>query len=137
MKNMNNYTSIEQSKKLLELGLNPETADMYWDYDENTQSLSEAMAVLIYEGSWKLHHKNWSKDIPCWSVGALLEVMPDIIEDKYGVTFGLSVQRKYVEYFNPSTSALALYSIYHSVSAETTLDACYDMIVWLLERKLI
>jgi hypothetical protein len=65
------YTTIEQSKKLMELGLSPDTADMYWAIDANivitepyiTKTEHEIL-IPAYKGA-----------IPCWSIGALLELL--------------------------------------------------------------
>ena len=67
-----NYTTIEQSKKLIELGLDASTADMYYpdmyypEYDLIHSKIPLFMGDDFYSDS----------DIPCWSLGALLEVMP-------------------------------------------------------------
>jgi hypothetical protein len=66
-----NYTTIEQSKKLLELGLNPESADMWWT-PLNWQ-LTEYYVEVKQDGIGT--PKN---PLPCWSLGALLELIPDI-----------------------------------------------------------
>jgi hypothetical protein len=66
----NNYTTIEQSKRLLELGVPAWTADCY------------------YTESGKIKIKDTALDIlytPCWSVGRLMEIFaicfdPDVIE---------------------------------------------------------
>ena len=70
-----NYTTVEQSKKLLELGLNPETADMWWT-PLNWQ-LTEYYVEVKQDGIGT--PKN---PIPCWSLGALMELMPKIKEDE-------------------------------------------------------
>ncbi len=124
MATIKSFTSLEQSKKLLELGLRPQTADMYWDYDENTQSLSEAMAIPIYEGSWELHHKNWSKDIPCWSVGALLELMP-------------MVNGREPHLIWTKGTYTCFYYCGHKTTKETMIEAVYNMVIWLLENNYI
>ena len=43
---MKHYTSIEQSKKLLELGLNPNTADMF--YPKIDEGLYSVFPVIGY-----------------------------------------------------------------------------------------
>lgn len=56
----NNYTTQEQSKRLLELGVPERTADCY------------------YKESGKIEVKNTALDElfpPCWSVGRLIEIM--------------------------------------------------------------
>ena len=55
-------TSIEQSKKLIELGIDVNTADMY--YDVNSYGIQDKPEVAI--------GKVWSKDIPAWSLTALI-----------------------------------------------------------------
>ena len=79
-----NYTSIEQSKKLLELGLKPETADMnHYEKDDGWVTLPKGQ---ISYGGFQI--------IPCWSLGALLGIMPcipnctilfAILDGKYGI----------------------------------------------------
>ena len=72
-----NYTSIEQSKKLLELGLRPETADMYW-----RESYSENLGLRYYPTViWRGYQYNEKHgDIPCWSTGALIDLLPEEIK---------------------------------------------------------
>ena len=62
------YTTIEQSKRLLELGLPKDTADMYYSaicfggmYDKNPS----VCATGTFSGYI---------DLPCWSVGRLIEM---------------------------------------------------------------
>ena len=59
-----------QSERLLALGLKKETADMRWE------RISEKYA---YYPSTKMPYA--SSDIPAWSLGRLVEMMPDIIKD--------------------------------------------------------
>lgn len=60
-------TTIEQSKKLLELGLKPETADM------NHFFINRKWAILT--GYCKLSHNTFPQDyIPAWSLHRLIEL---------------------------------------------------------------
>lgn len=73
-------TSIEQSKKLLALGIDINTADMY--YDCNSDDIQDKPEVAI--------GTVWSKDIPAWSLGALIELLPNKIvvnNEKYFLHF--------------------------------------------------
>ena len=69
-------TSIEQSKKLIELGIDVNTADMY--YDCNNYGIQGKPEVAV--------GTVWSKDIPAWSLAALLGVMkePELIRNSEG-----------------------------------------------------
>ena len=57
-------TSIEQSRRLLALGLKKETADMYW-----TKPFNEWIAIV---GDGNADEDN----IPAWSLHRLIEMMP-------------------------------------------------------------
>jgi hypothetical protein len=68
-------TTIEQSKHLLELGLDPKTADMFW---MDTNSVKPCLK-LMDDGIF--NHRNYlvrfpNSSLPAWSLSALLEVMP-------------------------------------------------------------
>jgi hypothetical protein len=135
------YTTLEQSKKLAEI-LPLESADMTYyacvkDWRGNPVEPKWGKPANMKQDELAIpcaNHQQFAY-IPCWSVGALIEVMPQSVIDKDGISFGLNINHNFVEYYNPSMGAL--YATYHSVSAETTLDACYDMVVWLFENGYI
>lgn len=60
-------TSIEQSKDLMELGLDPNTADMFWD-----TLISKKPETHV----WNHHFIDELIDdrVPAWSLSALLEI---------------------------------------------------------------
>lgn len=108
---MKSYTTIEQSKKLLELGLKPETADMC--YHEHTAYI---------DGTPKVGYKVGVTDgIPCWSIGALLELMPgyEIIKCVDSIEIGCKNYALKTEW------------------SETLVDIAVDMVCWLLQNKQI
>ena len=57
-------TSLEQSRRVLELGLKPETADMVW--------ISMSGGHYIYAAPWSNHKR--PQDIPAWSLHRLWEI---------------------------------------------------------------
>ena len=66
----NNFTTPEQSKRLLELGLPADSGDCYYsdEYDEQVHSR------IGY--SLRNDFFDFDKDaIPCWSVGRLIEIL--------------------------------------------------------------
>ena len=68
-------TTISQSRKLIELGLDPKTADMFW---MDTNSVKPCLK-LMDDGIF--NHRNYlvrfpNSSLPAWSLSALLEVMP-------------------------------------------------------------
>lgn len=130
--NYTNYTNIEQSRKLLELGLRPESADMYYK-----QKIGERTDLPYYEvvvghsfaAEQNLFSFRNGLEIPCWSVGALLELLnyPKLYEDRLGdedVWFCESFIEEWSEY-------------YQGDAMKTQIDAVYILICWLLQNEYI
>jgi hypothetical protein len=74
------YTSIEQSKKLVELGINTDTADLFWlkDFDGNWEP---ELRINVIESTLT---KNWY--LHAWSLSALFDIIPSefVEEGKFG-----------------------------------------------------
>lgn len=102
-------TTIEQSKKLTELGLSRETSDMfYW------------CGTDLRIGGYKAQDKD--TDISAWSLSALLELMPPIDYLKPMIDLeGNSIY--YSGHDAPCTEG------------STLMDAAFEMICWLLGNK--
>ena len=116
---MKHYTTIEQSKKLLELGLNPESADMYFSLWEEDPNFKEVDMMESAPFEWK-EITVYDRALPCWSLGALLELMPT----------GAHIEKRNNNY--------ACYIVYNKpYEADTPIEAVYSMIVWLLENNYI
>lgn len=64
----NNYTTPEQSKRLLELGVPADSADCFYEVNSTRPILLPADASL------DTFFVNNSDYIPCWSVGRLIEI---------------------------------------------------------------
>lgn len=68
----NNYTTPEQSKRLLELGVPADSADCYFNrYNHRTEIID------LYDTSWAQTDKAfaWCECfVPIWSVGRLMEI---------------------------------------------------------------
>ena len=128
---MIHYTTIEQSKHLMELGLSAETADMLWE-----QHNREEPYVTIKP--WTTKGKSIGAHIlPCWSLTALLEAMPKAITDEYDSKGWLGMSTLYnstwgwiVYYSNADADCQAL----HEEQGDTLLDAAYNMVCWLIEE---
>ena len=126
MSQYKSYTDLPQSKKLAEF-LPIESADMFWLVLGNTPRVHVLTEPLSNYSQWESY--------PCWSLAALINILPDIITDEDGTIFGLNIKKNFIEYYNPSMGAL--YATYHSIIAEDLVDACYEMIIKLHEQKLL
>lgn len=101
----NNFTTTEQSKRLLELGVPADSADCYINLRNNYPYgiLSEDESYSDYKLAG---YMNDSKVIPCWSVGRLIEIFaicfdPDFIHfDTFadGINFLQQMMDKFETY---------------------------------------
>ena len=98
-------TSQEQSKKLVELGIDVNTADMY--YDCNSYGIQGKPEVAV--------GKVWSKDIPAWSLTALIGLIP-----KFSLEKDISKNAGYELCYN-----------YNTTYYDEPVDAAFEMICWL------
>lgn len=129
-----NYTSIEQSKKLLELGLKAETADTCYDVGYGqTKAHIECENFISYFTNDEFPELK-DRYIPCWSLAALLELMPKIKEDENDggcyptLCKGYNTNKWHCVYRS---------SIYITDWYDTSINAAFDMVVWLLENGYI
>jgi hypothetical protein len=116
---MKSYTDIEQSRKLSEF-LSIESADM--DY----------IPITNIDGEYSIEVNEWDNEhvikegwIPCWSLGALLNVLPYPSLHK---TF--SGWR--CDSYNKEGTSCKL-----GEPSDNPVDACYEMILKLYELKML
>ena len=102
-------TSIEQSQKLLELGIDVKTADMYWWYS----------GKRYYVESMDDDDFNKKSDIPAWSLSALLELMP-----AGNILFRNTLSKNY-----------KCINTVDSDDYDNPLDAAFEMVCWLKETE--
>jgi len=119
-------TNIEQSKKLIELGIDVNTADMIHN---------------ILGESYVRHGTPIDKyHTPAWSLSALLELIPPYLgEFKDGIDFGFSksMNKKWysAHYIQLNDNGLATFN--KTVTGDTAVDAAFKMVVWLKENNYI
>jgi len=80
----NNFTTPEQSKRLLELGVPADSADCYYSHYIKTYAHSEYTEILWHRPRFitEDNNPNWNARLmdgtqtyqPCWSVGRLIEI---------------------------------------------------------------
>lgn len=141
-------TNIQQSKRLLELGLSPDSADMWWSNRFVYWSSTPMIGVAPEQN--QLYTFKWCEmDIPAWSLSALLEVMPAMIVyptwvDKRPTDVWFNLDKDY----NSETKKQFYMCYYESLdthqlakntdpSHSSPIDAAYEMVCWLLEQGLI
>ena len=108
-------TSIEQSKKLLELGIAMHTADMVYQFIENEYG----------SGKWESIPRNnslnigYDDDIPCWSLAALLRLIPNFNMFKRTIECRIETTNHLID------------------KACDPIDAAFEMVSWLLKNNKI
>lgn len=146
---MKHYTTIEQSKKLVELGLNPDTADMWWQ-----EGRMELEPVI---GNYALHiqcmedrdYRKIHKPLisPAWSSGALMDLLPPSIQTGEGMQNHYEIDiRKYwgneenlyqIAYGNNRGLSEEWHDMINIGEKENLIDAVFQMICWLLKNSYI
>lgn len=131
---MKSYTDVEQSKKLAEI-LPLKSADAWWAERYAGQVMSDGQYIVnknpvYYLSLTKPSNDNYSqdtvKDIPCWSLTALLE---ELNRNCWKVSLKCCGAEWDISYDDGER--------YISVSADYAIDACYEMIIRLHEQNLL
>ena len=126
---MKAYTDLEQSKVLAEI-LPLESADMGWYYTNNPNAARNQMWVGT---------KAENADIPCWSLSALLDVLPNNEHIETTISRG-GWKIDPVEYL-PNTWWCGYEDTKNqtefNISADNIVDACYKMVLKLHELNLL
>ena len=122
---MKSFTDIEQSKKLAEI-LPIESADMLYTPLGNDYP-------WVWHEEVKLLEKN---AIPCWSVTALLDVLPVSCDDGQHCLALINPNP------NDKTEWLCAYeddngNLMMECYTDDSIDACYEMALKLHERKML
>ena len=137
---MKSYTDIEQSKKLAEI-LPLESADMIYimyrngekpqNGDENLSTVYESNEhkwywIDIIDEAWDMRI---GEDIPCWSLAALLEVIPDGLVNR--------MTGNSHKWEAASWNGIDFDQIHSVEGFDNPVDACYNLILKLNELKML
>ena len=132
-------TDLEQSKQLAEF-LPLESADMYYFLDPTPAGNIYHLTEQRFDIGIKNFPRYDEGDIPCWTVGAIIELLPYDIKG-----YNLAIYKSYCP--NEKNFAYELsyegdfsdyeLSILASTSSIELIDACYEMIIKLHELNLL
>jgi len=152
-------TSFEQSKKLIELGIDINTADMRYGYiapyEYSDRMFEGGYDEVPYPKDFLMKNPNFSEndydgEFPAWSLSALLKLIKSEFygENIYGDTITYKVDfRKYkftddvdlyqIAYGNIKFDVDGQHSFKDMVNTgqkEDPIDAAFEMVVWLKEN---
>ncbi len=133
MATIKSYTDLSQSRKLAEM-LPLESADMCWT-NHCYGSIRSSMTVSIktveeYKELLTRFADLTDIDVfyPCWSLAALLDVLPEgAIENYYAPNLQKENGKYSIAYGNEELLCIA----------DNPVDACYEMILKLHELKML
>lgn len=137
---MKNYTDIEQSKKLAEI-LPLESADMRYGYiapyDYSDRMYDGGYDDVPYPKDFLKRNPNFSEneydgEFPCWSLMALLNILPNSIYDNTDEFSQLEFTKKSVAYIQGINDSIKI-----GILKDNLIDACYEMIIHLNELNLL
>lgn len=122
-------TSLEQSQKLIELGIDRKTSDMFYWYGEKN--------VIRIGGKEK---QSGYFDIPAWSLTALLKLMPPyLFEFERGIDLNiypnLNGKGWHCSYMPNNIENMKKDKFKQITNGDNPVDAAFEMICWLKENK--
>ena len=126
---MNNIcTSIEQSKKLVELCIDVNTADMCYCPIMNIDSGNNEGYLKTPECYSFSEFKNFAVPyLPAWSLSALLDLMPNVNGHYPELCRGKQTGQYYMWIENTFDTQMF----------DNPIDAAFEMVCWLLENNKI
>lgn len=118
------FTTREQSKQLLAAGLWRDTADMYFE-----QLKPDEYNFIPCLG------KGMGGDIPCWTVNALLNLLPSPINKIYVLTIEKYEGYEGLEYDIQYSMDEGCGDTLFETSNQSLFEAVYDTVVWWLKYQ--
>ena len=117
------YTTIKQSKKLFALGLNPDSADMYYFLDPTPAGSIYVPSLMHIRSRMPEYAKG---DIPCWSVSGLMNLLnyPKLEKEKFDgedMWFCECICKKIGKFKGPAE--------------RKQINAVYELVIYLLENE--
>ena len=120
-------TSLEQSKKLLELGIDVSTADMYW-WPTSIRYYIEAMD----DGDFNEEEGH----VRAWSLAALSNFIRPYIADNDGNNYKFYLSKdgigRWVAYYKSDNV-----SIHICEESDSMIDVIFEMVCWLKKEEYI
>ena len=141
-------TSLEQSKKLMELGIDINTADMFYKYvlpkSDKIHHIPEIgnpiNSLIWYNKGYTFRGKREPITlneycIPAWSLNALLELMPKDETKTISLCLGGSNGEEHTfDWFCTCDENDEPYD-YKTFHSKSPIDCTFEMIVWIKEEK--
>lgn len=119
MKNNPICTNVEQSQRLIGLGLDVNTADLHYILRRNGEPRLALFASNIPEGMLN--------NLPAWSLSALINQLPQFITAE-NTDYCLMMTSDRIVYWNPNKDNL------FETTQDNLLEAVVETLAWLTEK---
>ena len=117
-------TTIEQSKRLIELGIDINTADMFWLTTDKPR-----LHVLVEDLE---NYSRWDC-MPAWSLTALSNfILPYIMDNdgnNYRINISMDGLNRWIAYYKSDNL-----SIHICEESKDLIDVIFEMVCWLNEN---
>lgn len=139
-------TDINQSKKLIKLGIDINSADMRYGYiapyDFSDRMYDGGYDEVPYPKDFLLKNPNFSaneydRELPAWSLSALLNLLPKLYEFENDPDDGGCQPILCKGWDNNQWHIVYRPSIYITEWYNDPIDAAFEMVVWLKENNKI
>ena len=125
-------TSIEQSEKLMELGIDTSTADMFWGYIRpwchSDSSFDGGYEEYPLPKEMWVSEEEYSYKLPAWSLDALLKLIPSDVSLSKG-TIRLQPYEELPDRWCCDVDDV------HTTIEDAPLEAAFKMVCWLKENN--
>lgn len=112
-------TSVEQSQRLISLGLDIDMADLYYILRRNGEPRLALFTSNIPEGMLN--------NLPAWSLSALINQLPQFITAE-NTDYCLMMTSDRIVYWNPNKDNL------FETTQDNLLEAVVETLAWLTEK---
>lgn len=131
-------TSIEQTKKLLDIGIDINTADLTiinlpLENEERFNFISSRIPNDIFPSITD----GKSERVPAWSLDALMELIPYeiVLDDDESLVLG--IHKEDIQYYLEYSSTYSGEIFFDTLMHDDFIDAAFEMVCWLKENKYI
>lgn len=114
-------TDIEQSQKLIEIGIDPFSSDMYYAPSPGFCTACDYLKV----GNYTYDHP---RSVPAWSLQKLINMLPAylVTRNEYGT---------YFNYLDILKNQIAYGKMINTRQSDDLIDCCVDILEWLHDNK--
>lgn len=125
-------TTVEQSKRLLKLGLDVDTSDLSWVamklWGDGVEIPEEERSYFLAKHNDDFFYGIYDIDcVPAWSLHRLIAMLPLEIEDDYSTESFLKIEGSNIVYKEEDVF------IYNSFEKDNIYDNIIDCIEWLIQ----